>query len=102
MAHQRFPEHKRCHLTVRLIVQNVIQRVRKHTLLATAVLILIDVQWQRCDGFRQDTDTGIHCRGLHCCEFIHTLAAGSLTEQEREIVTRVEVFGLISRFDKLG
>ena len=50
MRHERFPEDKGTHLRVRLIVEQVVERMVERHCLAAAVCIFVEVQRQPRHG----------------------------------------------------
>ena len=73
MRHQCFPEHERCHFRIRLVVQQKIKRVLRHSLFS-AVGVLINVQGKLCDCLRQNSHAGVNCDDLHCRAVVDSLA----------------------------
>ena len=102
VRHEGFPEHERTHLRVRLIVEKQIQRVVDGFLLATVLLVTVEVQRQTCHRFRQDADAGIHRRHLHGGAFRHRLAGGGAAKIERIAAPGGAVLGLIPGTEKPG
>ena len=93
MGHQSFPEDERGHLRIRLIVQQKVQRMVSG-FLGAVVRLLIDLKWQRSDGFRENSHTRIDCRHLHGGAFVDSLS-GSGSSQEEAVTSSC---GLVSDF----
>ena len=96
VGHQCLTEDERGHFGIRLIVEQVEQRVVVDPRFVPT-LIAIDVQREGSNRLCQHTHTGINRSGLHSCDLIDRLAAGRGTEQEGILRPEVVVFGLIPR-----
>ena len=94
VTHQCFAKYKGSHLGIRRIVEQEVQRMLRHTLFAL-FFVDVDVKRQPCDGLREDTDTGIDCRCLHCSTLIDRLARRRLPKQKRQAADMIS--GLVSR-----
>ena len=57
--------------------------------------ILINMDWQSCNGLRKNPDAGIDCSHLHGRSFIHRLARGGLAQEETVAAAVGAVGGLI-------
>ena len=96
MAHKRLPEHKRSHLRVRLVMQEIIQRMVIHPLLPPP-RIPVQMHRQRRHSLRQNPHTGIDRRGLHGRPLIHDLPAAAPPKEKGISRTPVTVPRLIPR-----
>ena len=96
MAHKRLPEHKRSHLRVRLVMQEIIQRMVIHPLLPPP-RIPVQMHRQGSNRLRQNPHTGIDRRGLHGRPLIHDLPAAAPPKQKGISRTPVTVPRLIPR-----
>ena len=74
VRHERFPEDKGTHFRVRLIVQKSVKRMIDSLFFAAVFGISVKVKRQTGDGFRENTDAGIHGRHLHGGAFRHGFA----------------------------
>ena len=100
VRHERFPEHKGTHFRVRLIVEQVIERMVKRHCLAAAVCVFVEVQRQPSDSLRQDTDAGIHGGHLHGRPFCHCFAGGRAAHEKGVVAACRSVLGLVSGFEQ--
>ena len=82
MRHEGFPEGKGGHFRVRLIVEQVIQRMPQRLFLAARGIVLVEMQRQRGDGFRQNPHTGVHRRHLHGAALVDSFARHGVAEQK--------------------
>ena len=82
MRHEGFPEGKGGHFRVRLVVEQVIQRMPQRLFLAARGVVLIEMQRQRGDGLGQNPHTGVHRRHLHGAALVDSFARHSIAEQE--------------------
>ena len=96
MAHKRFPEHKRSHLRVRLVMQKIIQRMVIHPLLPLP-RIPVQMHRQGRHSLRQNPHTGIDRRSLHGRPLIHDLPAAAPSKEKRISRPPVPVLRLIPR-----
>lgn len=67
-------------------MEQVIQLVVNSFFLA-AVCIFVNMQWQACYGFSQNSYTGINSSGLHGGSFINGFATGGATKKETVCAT---------------
>ena len=75
MAHEGFPEDERGHLGIRLIMEQMVERMLHRLGLAAILLIAVHVQRQTRNGLRQDAHTGVHRCHLHGGPFVHALSS---------------------------
>lgn len=73
VRHERFPENEGCHFGIRLVMQQKIKRVLRHSLFSV-IGVLVNVQRQLCNCLRQHSHTGINCDDLHRRAVVDTLA----------------------------
>ena len=99
VRHERFPEHEGTHLRVRLIVEQVIERMVQSHCLSAAVRVFVEVQRQSRDSLRQDTDAGIHGGHLHGRAFRHCFAGGRTAHEKGVVAACRSAFGLVSGFE---
>ena len=74
MRHQSLSEDKGRHFWIWLIVNQSIQRMLDCLFFTTEVSILINMDWQSCNGLRKNSDTGVDCSHLHGTSFVDGFA----------------------------
>ena len=50
--------------------------------LTTGVSVLINMDWQSCNGLRKNSDTGVDCSHLHGTSFIDGFAGVASTKEK--------------------
>lgn len=100
VGHEGFPEYEGTHLRVRLIVEQVVERMVERHCLAAAVRVFVEVQRQSRDSLRQDTDAGIHGSHLHGRPFCHCFAGGCSAKEKSIVAARRAVLRLVSGFEQ--
>ena len=82
MRHQGLLEDKGCHFQIWLIVNQSIQRMIDCLFFTIGVSILINMDWQSCNGLRKTPDAGIDCSHLHGASFIDGFARVASTKEK--------------------
>ena len=82
-------------------MQQMVQRMVIDPLLA-ARRVTVQLEWQGCQGFRQDADAGIHGCSLHGRELVHRLAACRWAKQVTEIRADIIVLRLVPGTEQAG
>ena len=62
----------------------------------TGVSILINMDWQSCNGLRKNPDAGIDCSHLHGASFIDGFAGVASTKEKAIDIAIGAVGGLVS------
>lgn len=102
MCHQGFPEYKRGHFGVRLIVEQYIQWMVDGFFFAAGIGVAIEVERKSGHSLCQDTHTGIHSGHLHGRALGHRFAGGEAAEQKTVGTTGSGIAGLVSRLEYSG
>ena len=102
MRHEGFPEGKGRHFRVRLVMEQVVQRMPQRLFLAASGVVLIEMQRQRGDGLGQNPHAGVHRRHLHGAALIDGFARHGIAEQEGIAAAIQRVAGLVPRFEQLS
>ena len=100
VCHERFPEHKRTHFRVRLIMEQPIQWMVESHGLATAVGVFIKVKRQSRYRLRQNTDTGVHRRHLHGRPLGHCFAGGRAAHEKGIVAACRAILRLVPGFEQ--
>ena len=98
MRHQSLSEDKGRHFWIWLIVNQSIQRMFDCLFFTTrvSVFILINMDWQSCNGLRKNSDTGVDCGHLHGTSFIDDFARVASTKEKTIGAAIGAVGGLVS------
>ena len=96
MRHQGLAEDKGCHFRLWLIVNQSIQRMFDCLFFTTGVSILINMDWQSCNGLRKNSDTGVDCSHLHGTSFVDGFARVASIEEKAIGTVIGTVGGLVS------
>ena len=82
MRHERFSERERGHFRVWLVMEQPVERMVDGLFLAASVVVLVEMQWQGCNGLSQNTDAGVYRRHLHGRAFIDGLPCSRPAKHE--------------------
>ena len=98
MRHQSLSEDKGRHFRIWLIVNQSIQRMFDCLFFTTrvSVLILINMDWQSCNGPRKNPDAGIDCSHLHGTSFIDGFVRVASTKEKTIGAAIGAIGGLVS------
>lgn len=98
MRHQSLSEDKVRHFRIWLIVNQSIQRMFDCLFFTTrvSVLILINMDWQSCNGPRKNPDAGIDCSHLHGTSFIDGFVRVASTKEKTIGAAIGAIGGLVS------
>ena len=98
MRHQSLSEDKGRHFRIWLIVNQSIQRMFDCLFFTTrvSVLILINMDWQSCNGPRKNPDAGIDCSHLHGTSFIDGFVRVAPTKEKTIGAAIGAIGGLVS------
>nr|DAU01012.1 MAG TPA: hypothetical protein [Caudoviricetes sp.] len=97
MRHERFPERKRGHFRIWLVVEQAIQRMPQCLFLAARGIVLIEMQRQRGNGLGENPHAGIHRRHLHGAALVDGFARHGIAEQKGIAAAVQSIAGLVPR-----
>lgn len=76
--------------------ESIDKRMLDYPCFTTEVSILINMDWQYCNGLRKNSDTGIDCSYLHGTSFIDGFARVTSTKEKTVGAAIGTVGGLVS------